>query len=194
MALCVFFFFFENWAPGGQKEPKLGPKYCLGTNFVPGLQCRPPGPKTKKMHAEKPCRTPPPEFQMVPYGASYGQKPFGAGHANSGTRYVLRGTLYVLRGTLYVLRGTLYVLRGIGYSVAWPCQSVAWPCYSVAWPWQSVASPCRPSIWNLDQALYLALLVIPRPGPLFSSPSFPYGTLTMGPSPWDPTPGPLGPM
>ena len=34
--------------------------------------------KTKKMRAEKPCRTPPPEFQMEPYGQSYGPKPFWA--------------------------------------------------------------------------------------------------------------------
>ena len=44
--------------------------------LVPGSKNEPSGPKTKKMRAEKPCRTPPPEFQKEPYGASYGQKPF----------------------------------------------------------------------------------------------------------------------
>ena len=78
--MCVFCF-FGNWAPGAQKGPKLGPKSGLGANFEPGPQCRSPGPKTKKMRAEKPCKTPPPEFQMVPYGASYGQKPFWASQA-----------------------------------------------------------------------------------------------------------------
>ena len=71
--MCVFFF---NWAPGAQKGPKLGPKSGFWVNFVPGPQCRSLGPKTKNMRAEKPCKTPPPEFQMVPYGASYGPKPF----------------------------------------------------------------------------------------------------------------------
>ena len=65
--------------------PKRGPKWVQNnvflTNFVPGPQCLSLGPKTKKMRAEKPCKTPPPEFQMVPYGASYGQKPFWASQA-----------------------------------------------------------------------------------------------------------------
>ena len=60
--------------PGPKREPKSG----FWTNFVPGPQCRSLGPKTKKMRAEKPCKTPPPEFQMVPCGASCGQKQFWA--------------------------------------------------------------------------------------------------------------------
>ena len=79
--LCQRFFFFENWASGAQKRPKMDPKSRFLTNFVPGPQCLSLGPKTKKMRAEKPCKTPPPEFQMVPYGASYGQKPFWASQA-----------------------------------------------------------------------------------------------------------------
>ena len=76
--MCVFFL---SWASGAQKGSKLGPKCGFWIIFVPGPQCRSPGPKTKKMRAEKPCKTPPPEFQMVPYGASYGQKPFWASQA-----------------------------------------------------------------------------------------------------------------
>merc|ERR1711908_270670 len=36
------------------------------------------GAKTKQIRAEKTCRTPPPEFEMEPYGSSYGPKPFWA--------------------------------------------------------------------------------------------------------------------
>ena len=43
------------WIP----ESQIGPK------FEPGPQCWSPGSKNKKMRAEKPCKTPPPEFQMV---------------------------------------------------------------------------------------------------------------------------------
>ena len=50
----------------------------LGPIWDSGSQKMFPGPKTKKMRAEKPCRTPPPEFEMEPYGASYGPKPFWA--------------------------------------------------------------------------------------------------------------------
>ena len=41
----------------------------------------------EKARAEKPCKTPPPEFQTEPYGASYGRKPFGGGQAGSGAHF-----------------------------------------------------------------------------------------------------------
>ena len=60
-------------------QAELGASFgILGPDLDPGSEKRPPGPKTKKMRAEKPCRTPPPEFQMEPYGQSYGPKPFWA--------------------------------------------------------------------------------------------------------------------
>ena len=48
----------------------------LGPDLDLGSKKGPLGPKTKKMRAEKPCRTPPPEFQMEPYGQNCGPKPF----------------------------------------------------------------------------------------------------------------------
>ena len=66
-----YFVFFgaQIWA---QKVP--GP--TRAQLWAPGSQIWPWGPKTKKMRAEKPCKTPPPEFQTEAYVASYGQKPF----------------------------------------------------------------------------------------------------------------------
>ena len=58
--------------PGGPKSHPGVPK------SDPGLQNLPLGMKLQKMRAEKPCRTPPSEFQTEPYGANYGPKPFSS--------------------------------------------------------------------------------------------------------------------
>ena len=76
-----------------QKLPRANPGPISKSRvqiLVPRSKNGPPGPKTKKMRTEKPCRTPPPEFQMEPYGASYGQKPFW-GKNGGWENMVLRG-------------------------------------------------------------------------------------------------------
>ena len=55
------------WSPTSKSQVHI---------LVPGSKNGSPGPKTNKMRTEEPCRTPPPEFQMEPYGASYGQNTF----------------------------------------------------------------------------------------------------------------------
>ena len=54
----------------GRSRQIPGPNSGSGSKHVPRR------PKTKKMRTENPCRTLVPNFQMEPYGASYGQKPF----------------------------------------------------------------------------------------------------------------------
>ena len=65
------------------RDPKIAKKTSPGKivdlgvpKSDPGLQNPDPDLKKQKMRAEKPCRTPPSEFQTEPYSASYGPKPF----------------------------------------------------------------------------------------------------------------------
>ena len=65
------------------RDPNIGPKRSPGQNVDlglpkpdPWLQNLPRGMNNQKMRTEIPCRTPPPECQTEPGGASYGQKTF----------------------------------------------------------------------------------------------------------------------
>ena len=83
----------------------------------PGLNIRSPGMIKQKMRAGKPRRTPVSEFQMEPYSASYGQKPFWRVHVKilkylGGKSYSQKGKSCIQKGETCIQKGKPCIQKG----------------------------------------------------------------------------------